>query len=173
MLSAQQAGACRTNFDCEPILPSHQPGKLDYLWISFRGARFGCAPPDLDKSVRRSDNIKIPPQASLPGSVKVSNGDSGSDQEQESLELGTNFTVDVREIELAGELGTNFTVDVREIELTGEQREAISSEIINVILASIDGSPLLESALAPQRAGDADVEVIEASCKYHKFVRAG
>jgi hypothetical protein len=103
----------------------------------------------------------------------VSNGDSGSDQEQQSLELGTNFTVDVREIELAGELLTNFTVDVREIELTGEQREAISSEIINVILASIDGSAAFESAWRAdsQRAGDADVEVI--SCRTHKFVRAG
>jgi hypothetical protein len=62
----------------------------------------------------------------------VSNGDSGSDQEQESY----------AEI-IVTDLGTNFTVDLRGIELTGEQREAISSEIINVILARMEGSPPL------------------------------
>jgi hypothetical protein len=65
--------------------------------------------------------MKISPQASLPGGVKVSNGDSGSDQEQEKKIIVT-------------DLGTNFTVDFRDIEL-GEQRKAIPSDIINAILA--------------------------------------
>ncbi len=51
----------------------------------------------------------------------MSNGDSDSDQD----DLGSS------------ESGTNFTVDLRQIELTGEQRDAISSDIINVIIASI------------------------------------
>jgi hypothetical protein len=67
----------------------------------------------------------------------VSNGDSGSDQEQESY----------TEI-IVTELGTNFNVDLRNIELTGEDRKAISSQIINVIFAHMKkarmkkGSPL-------------------------------
>jgi hypothetical protein len=68
--------------------------------------------------------MKISPQASLPGGVKVSNGDSGSYQEQDYAKI------------IITDLGTNFfTVDVRGIELTDEQREGISSEILNVILA--------------------------------------
>jgi hypothetical protein len=60
----------------------------------------------------------------------VSNGDSGSDQEQDYAEI------------IVTDLGTNFfTVDLRGIELTGEQREAISSEILSVILARTVGSP--------------------------------
>jgi len=55
----------------------------------------------------------------------VSNGDSDP-QEQEPLG--------------SQEFGTNFTVLLRQIELTAAEREAISSDIINVIIARI-GSP--------------------------------
>jgi hypothetical protein len=59
--------------------------------------------------------------------AKVSNGDSDSDQDDPGpSESGTNFTVDPR--------------DLRQIELTGEQRDAISSDIIDVIIASV-GKP--------------------------------
>jgi hypothetical protein len=59
--------------------------------------------------------------------AKVSNGDSDSDQDDLGpSESGTNFTVDPRRF--------------RQIELTGEQRDAISSEIIDVIIASM-GKP--------------------------------
>ena len=55
----------------------------------------------------------------------MSNGDSDSDQD----DLGSS------------ESGTYFTVDLRQIELTGEQRDAISSDIIDVIIASIGKQP--------------------------------
>jgi translation initiation factor 1 (eIF-1/SUI1) len=49
----------------------------------------------------------------------VSNGDSDSDKEQETL--GSDF-------------GTKFTVDLGEIELAGEQSADIQSEIVRVIM---------------------------------------
>jgi hypothetical protein len=64
----------------------------------------------------------------------VSNGDSGSFAEI-----------------IVTDLGTNFIVDVRELELTGEQREAISSEIINAILARMERSPSPDDVLEPRR----------------------
>ena len=70
--------------------------------------------------------MKISPQASLPGGVKVSNGDSGSYQEQDYAKI------------IITDLGTNFfTVDVRGIELTDEQRDAISNDIKNDITTRI------------------------------------
>ena len=53
----------------------------------------------------------------------MSNGDSGSDQEQ------------------ALQFGTNFTVNLSQIALTAEQRDAISKEIISVIIARIGRIP--------------------------------
>ena len=55
----------------------------------------------------------------------MSNGDSDP-QEQEPL--------------APPEFGTNFTVLLRQIELTAAEREAISSDIINVIIGHI-GTP--------------------------------
>jgi hypothetical protein len=72
----------------------------------------------------------------------VSSGDSDSDQEQETLEFGT-----------------NFTVDLRNIELTGEQRDAVSSEIIRVIIELIE---------IPEDA-EGVIEVVEGFWKKKKF----
>jgi hypothetical protein len=56
----------------------------------------------------------------------MSNGESDSDQEQETS--GSHF-------------GTKFTVELGEIELTDEQRENISSEIVRIIMERI-GMPV-------------------------------
>ena len=71
----------------------------------------------------------------------MSNGDSGSDQKQEKEIIVTDLGVT--------DLGTKFTVDLREIELTGEQREAIPSEIINAILARVVGSSSPPDSMDP------------------------
>jgi hypothetical protein len=63
--------------------------------------------------------MKISSQASLPEVANVSNGDSDSNQEQQTV---------------GWDSGTKFTVDLREIELTAEERADISSAIIDVIL---------------------------------------
>jgi hypothetical protein len=57
--------------------------------------------------------------------ANVSNGDSDSDQEQETL----------------GSDGTKLTLDLGETELTGEQRDAISSEIVRVMIQHIGKDP--------------------------------
>jgi hypothetical protein len=65
--------------------------------------------------------MKISSQASLTKEVAhVSNGD---DQEQEL------------------EFGTNFTVNLRKIQLTAEQRDAISNDITAAIIARIGVIP--------------------------------
>ena len=63
--------------------------------------------------------MKISSQASLPEVANVSNGDSDSNQEQQTV---------------GWDSGTKLTVDLREIELTAEERADISSAIIDVIL---------------------------------------
>jgi hypothetical protein len=94
----------------------------------------------------------------------VSNGDSGSDQEQQSY----------AEI-IVTDLGTNFNVDLREIKLTGEDRKHISSEIINVILARMERSPSPADSMEPidieitdDAAGEAD-EYSDGCNDYKKF----
>jgi hypothetical protein len=79
----------------------------------------------------------------------VSDGDSGSDQEQEEKEIIVTY------------LGTNFTVDFREIQLTVKQRKDISSEIINAILARMKENAILarmKESSSPADSMDPNIE---------------
>lgn len=71
----------------------------------------------------------------------MSNGDSDSDQyDFGSSEFGTAVLNAAAALAQLQDRAENFTVNLRQIELTGEQRDAISSDIIAVITASI-GKP--------------------------------
>jgi hypothetical protein len=105
--------------------------------------------------------MKISPQASLLGGVKVSDGDSVPDQEQGEKEI------------IVTDLGTNFTVDFREIELTVEQRKAISSDIISAIVtrAKERSSPAdsMDPNIESADSMDPNIVSIEGSCWQYRY----
>src|SRR5687767_6523074 len=93
------------------------------------------AAPDLDKSVRQSDNMNISSQDPSQEVAHVNNGDSGADTNPalfEHVEQPVDYNALI-ETALNVEFGTepdgaNFTVNLRQIKLTPEQRGAIKND---------------------------------------------